>query len=219
MIAYRNDKIDNYLQQVRLGIENGRNIPDIAAALAIYGTDSLKMDAGAALFATAEELQAIQVKEYSEQYSATAALTEAWHATDKTYSTHRKLAKLALRDDPEAQAAIFVNQPKKKTLDAWLGQAGVFYKNLLGDADMLAAMGQYNITHMMLTEAQTAVVHVANLNAAQEKEKSEAQKATKTRDAALDALDEWYSEFRTLARIALEDDPQLLEALGLGAIP
>ncbi|MBK7178098.1 MAG: hypothetical protein IPH82_13075 [Chloroflexi bacterium] len=60
---------------------------------------------------------------------------------------------------------------------------------------------------------------VANLNASQEKEKSQAQKATKARDKALDDLDEWYVEFRELARIALEDDAQQLEALGLGSIP
>ena len=63
------------------------------------------------------------------------------------------------------------------------------------------------------------MVAVATLNASQEKEKSEAQKATKARDKALDNLDEWYVEFRELARIALEDDAQQLEALGLGSIP
>ncbi len=52
----------------------------------------------------------------------------------------------------------------------------------------------------------------------QEKEKSEAQKATKARDAALDALEEWYTEFRELAQIALEDDSQQLEALGMGSV-
>ncbi|MBK7919539.1 MAG: hypothetical protein IPJ94_25435 [Chloroflexi bacterium] len=84
---------------------------------------------------------------------------------------------------------------------------------------MLAALAQYNVTEAQLLAGQTAVTAVANLNANQEKEKSEAQKATKARDKALDDLDEWYVEFRELARIALEDDAQQLEALGLGSIP
>jgi hypothetical protein len=218
MISYRNSSIDSYLQQVRLGVENGKNMPDIAAALAVFGFDTVKMDAGAALLAAAEDLQAVQKQEYGEQFAATSALTEAWRTADKTYSTHRKLAKLALRDEPETQAALLVHERKRETLDSWLGQAGVFYKNVLGDADVLAALGQYNITEPILTDGQTAVVSVATLNAAQEKEKSDAQKATKTRDAALDALDEWYVEFRTLARIALENDSQRLEALGLGTV-
>ncbi len=217
MIAYRSKNIDNYLQQIRLALQNGKS-PDIAAALAVYGYDAAKLSAGDPLLAAAEALQAVQKKEYSEQYAATTALGEAWQAADKTYSTHRKLAKLALRDEPDDQKALMLHEPKSKTLDPWMGQAGVFYKNLLESVEMLAALAVYNITDLILIAARDAVVHVAALNGDQEREKSEAQKATKTRDTALDALDVWYSEFRTLARIALEDDPQQLEALGLGTI-
>ncbi|NEP46299.1 MAG: hypothetical protein F6K35_46720, partial [Okeania sp. SIO2H7] len=53
------------------------------------------------------------------------------------------------------------------------------------------------------------------LNAAQEKEKGEAQQATKTRDEALDALDDWLGDFLAIAEVALADKPQLLEALGV----
>jgi hypothetical protein len=48
---------------------------------------------------------------------------------------------------------------------------------------------------------------------------AEAQRATQARDAAIEALDDWLADFRAVARLALEDDPQLLEALQLGAIP
>ncbi|MEM0941615.1 MAG: hypothetical protein AAF600_19240 [Bacteroidota bacterium] len=43
----------------------------------------------------------------------------------------------------------------------------------------------------------------------------EAQQFTVTRDEALDHLDEWMAEFKELAKIALEDQPQLLEVLGI----
>ena len=211
--------INAFLQQVRLGIQNAQAVPEIASALAAFGFDAARIQAGATLLATAETLQAVQVKEYSEQFQATNALNEAQDAADKLFGTQRKLAKLALRDDPEAQKALLLHERKKETLDPWLGQAGVFYKNVLGDPDMLAVLAQYNVTEAQLLAGQTAVVAVANLNANQEKEKSEAQKATKARDKALDDLDEWYVEFRELARIALEDDAQQLEALGLGSIP
>ena len=211
--------INAFLQQARLGVKNAQDVPEIAAALAAYGFDAARLQAGAALLAQAEQLQAAQVKEYGEQYQATAGLNEARDKAAALYDTHRRLAKLALRSDPEAQKALLLHENKKRGLDAWLGQAGVFYKNVLGVPAALAALARYNVTETELLAGQTAVNLVGDLKAAQEREKSDAQKSTKTRDKALDDLNDWYTEFRELALIALADNPQRLEALGLAVIP
>lgn len=218
MRSYRRISIDSYLQLVRLGIENAQAVPEIAAALDVYGYGATQFSAGAALLATAASLEAAQKKEYGEQYMATEALRAAWDAADKVYTAHRQLIKLALRDDRKMQATMLVNQPKAKALDAWLKQAMVFYENALSQPAVMAALARYNITEAMIAEGQTAVSDIMPLDAAQEREKSDAQKATKTRDAALDELDYWYTEFRDLARIALAGDGQRLEALGLGTV-
>lgn len=52
---------------------------------------------------------------------------------------------------------------------------------------------------------------------AQTHEKGDAQRATVACDAAMDALDEWMSDFVEMAHIALEDDEQRLEYLGITA--
>ena len=56
------------------------------------------------------------------------------------------------------------------------------------------------------------------MNGTQEREKYEAQQATKDRDAALDRLDDWLGDFREVAAIALADQPQQLEALQFGVV-
>ncbi|AKP50231.1 hypothetical protein [Cyclobacterium amurskyense] len=45
-------------------------------------------------------------------------------------------------------------------------------------------------------------------------EKGESQDATKEKDATFAKMDDWMSEFYAVVRIGLEDNPQLLEALG-----
>ena len=79
-------------------------------------------------------------------------------------------------------------------------------------------MSRYNIQQANVWLVQTLVQHVTELNAAQEKEKGEAQPATKARDAVLDQLDEWMMEFKQVAEIAPAGSPQQLEALQFGSV-
>ena len=46
------------------------------------------------------------------------------------------------------------------------------------------------------------------------KEVGESQDATKAKNAAFAKMDDWMSEFYAVARIGLEENPQLIEALG-----
>ncbi len=47
------------------------------------------------------------------------------------------------------------------------------------------------------------------------REKGEAQEATRLRNEKLDALDDYCTDLQTLAEIALEEQPQLMEKLGI----
>ena len=46
-------------------------------------------------------------------------------------------------------------------------------------------------------------------------EKGETQNATKVKDQAFTAIEKWMRKFYAVANIALEDNPQLLESLGV----
>jgi hypothetical protein len=56
---------------------------------------------------------------------------------------------------------------------------------------------------------------VETANLVQTKEKGESQNATKVRDTVVDSLSAWLSDFIAISRIALEEEPQLLESLGI----
>lgn len=175
------------------------------------------MDEGAALLAAARALDAAKNRAYGAQMGATAAMQTAWRTADKTYATHRQLARLALRDDAQAQVALLLNERKAPLLRNWLVQAEIFYANGLDNAEILAAVGQYNVTEEVLMAGKTAVTHTAHLRAVQQQHKAIARQTTKRRDDALDPLYAWHKVFRTIAKIALEGN-QMLESLGLKVV-
>ncbi|MEM9091615.1 MAG: hypothetical protein AAGC93_23110, partial [Cyanobacteria bacterium P01_F01_bin.53] len=104
---------------------------------------------------------------------------------------------------------------RKKSLSGWMAQATQFYKNAMGNKDILKALQEFGITERKLKTGLTQLKVIEAANLKQEEEKGDAQAATQKRDAALDELQDWLSDYLAIAKIALEDDPQLLEGLGI----
>ena len=112
-----------------------------------------------------------------------------------------------------------MNERKPQVFNPWYEQARHFYTALLADTEAQAQLARYRVTLEGLQAAQAQVESTFALKTAQEKEKGEAQESTQQRDAAIEALEEWLSDFKVVAKIALEDTPQLLEVMKLGVIP
>ena len=70
------------------------------------------------------------------------------------------------------------------------------------------------ITAEDMTSGLTQIQKVEQARAEYLKEVGESEDATKQKDAALAKLDDWMRDFYAIANIALEDQPQLMEALG-----
>ena len=123
--------------------------------------------------------------------------------------------RVAFKKEPGVATKLALNGRRKESFSGWLEQANLFYDNALANPDILNGLAKFGITEEKLQAGKTQVEELAALNAAQEKEKGEAQQATKTRDEALDALDDWLEDFLAIAEVALADKPQFLEALGV----
>ena len=209
--------IDERLTIADVAIGNVLDDPLLAAALSEFGYDESRMAEGQELLDTARSLHRSRSKNYGRQQEASEKLREAVDHANSLYIQHVKLARLALRDDPGLARSLGLIGSRKQSLSGWMEQAGTFYDNALSTPEVTAALERFNVTVDDLTEGQTRVLAVSALNRAQEKEKGIAQRKTAQRDAAMDALDTWMSEFRAVARIALAEDPQQLEKLQIVA--
>ena len=209
-----NGNITGFLESARVLIENSRDIPEVAQAVASYGYDAMRIQEGVAALSAAQALVSQQIREYGDSYQATNDVNRALAAAEDAYRKAVKVARVVF-EDPAAIGALKLSGPRKQTTNGFLEQATPFYDNLLANPPLAAKLGQYGYPEARLKAEQALVAAVRQAINVQLKETGEAQAATQARDKAFDALDVWVSGFRAICKIALANEPQRLEQLGI----
>lgn len=207
--------IDGLLYDAQVAIDNALTNEQILAALSNFGYTAERIQQGKALYTKALNAQTTQQMEAGEQKSATAELEANRAVAHTTYMRFVKIARVAFKRNAGIATQLDLGGDRKRSLAGWLAQANQFYTNALANPAVLEGLGNFGITQKKLQAGLAEVNAVETSNLTQEKEKGDAQAATQTRDKALDALQEWLSDYLAIAKVALEDNPQLLEALGV----
>jgi hypothetical protein len=203
------------LHKIENGILGVQNNPEIQNRLSAYGYTPERIAEGKRLLDKTLQLMTAQVEEYSDQYLATGELGKLWTAAYADYMITLKVTRVAFNGQPELLQRFNATGKRNKSLSGWLRDSRILYTNLLNSPEALSVMAGFGYSAERLYAELQAVNEVENLHSRQLSEKSAAQQATLERDRAFDELSKWYGDFRAIARIALYDKPQSLEALGI----
>lgn len=209
--------IDTLLNAAHLAIANALANPQIQTYLSEFGYTPERLQQGKRLYDTALAAHQQQRADYGNQKTATMTLNQTWDTAKKSYMRYLKVARIAFKQHAGIATRLELEGDRKSSLSGWLAQADQFYANLLNAPELLAQLQEYGITADKLHAGQAEVQAVAAANLAQKTEKGDAQTATQTKEKAIAALQAWMSDFTAIARLALEDDQQLLEGLGIPA--
>jgi hypothetical protein len=207
--------IDTLLNSAHIAITNSLANPQIQSYLSEFGYTPDRIQQGRLLYETALAAHQQQQADYGDQKTATITLTQTWDTAKKSYMRYLKVARIAFKDNVGVATRLQLDGDRKKTLSGWLGQANQFYTNLLNAPELLTQLREYGITSDKLAAGQAEVQAVATANLLQKTEKGDAQTATQIKGKAIAALQAWMSDFTAIARLALENDRQLLEGLGI----
>jgi hypothetical protein len=203
------------LHNIENGILGALNNQEIQSKLSAYGYTPERMSEGKSLLDHVTRLMTIQVNEYGSQYQATDELGKQWTSAYAAYMITLKVVRVAFKGQHDQLARFNATGKRNRSLSGWLRDARILYTNLLNASETITALAAFGYTPERLQQELQVVNEVENLHSKQLSEKGDAQQATLERDKAFDELSNWYSNFRAIARIALYDTPQLLEALGI----
>ena len=204
--------IAEQIKEARTLIENSRNNPDILQALTKFGYPVKNIEKGQVLLEQLVLLHRARQQDYGAQLSATDTVLTELQQLKSAYDEHLTLARMVFKEDRGLQKALGFDNPYPSRRSAFTEQVANFYDNILPHHE---AMQRYGITKAELEQAQAMVTAFIQSQQQQVQKTGEAQLATRKRNIALKKLQRWVQGYRAIVRVALMDQPQLLEVLGI----
>ncbi len=198
----------------RKALENTLADSYIAEQMAESGFDEAVIQEGMTLVTAAESALSLNEQESRETLDAKKDFDTKYEALDDRYDVHRKKAKVIFRNDPYALAKLDLAKAEPRTYESWMTTVETFYNVASEDSTIQPKLARLKIDAEAIASAKTLIGEVKAARRLWENERVEDQDATKQKKAAVKALDDWMREFYTVAKIMLEDRPELLEKLG-----
>ena len=216
-MTQKKNRLQDFMIETDTLLSNAASDQTIGAALTPFGYTPQRIQEGLALYQAVADLHRGQQKEFAEQLAATEAFNQAWDSADKAYIQSLRIARVAFKSHTQAGSLLKLQGERHQTIAGWLDQVEAFYVGLLGDNSLTAIMAKFGYSVEKITAEYQAVKGVRNLRNQQLKESGEAQHATEQRDKSLAILDAWLADFRAVTKVALADQKQQLEKLGIVA--
>lgn len=214
-MALKNSNSQTEILEIsRIALQNVETNPIIKPLMEALGYNTAKIDAGKALlneaktqFNTNKSLEDSRANAYKD-------FEDLKIAIEAKYSKDRKKAKIIFKQDALVLKELGIKGIIPKSYVKWLETVNLFYNLLNTNAAILAKLAPLQVTQEHVTALIADLNTLEDLRAAYIQAKGNAQNATKTKNKAFKDLEKWMSDFYAVARLALEDEPQLLESLG-----
>ena len=214
-MTQKKNRLQDFFAEAESMLSNASSDQTILSAISSYGYSSQRISEGLALYRAANDLHRSQQKEFAEQLAATDAFNGAWDQADKAYNQALRIARVAFKSHVNAASRLQLQGERNRSFAGWLEQVEAFYSGLSADPALSASMANFGYPAAKIAAEYQAVKAVKELRHQQLKETGEAQHATEQRDKSLVQLDAWLADFRAVSKVALADQSQQLEKLGM----
>ena len=207
--------ISDRLARANVAISNALSDAQIGKLLGEYGYQTQKLSEGKTLLEAADLAVKRQVAAHGDQKEATARFLSAEKTARTAYQNLAQVARAAFARDKAKLAVLGLNAAMPKALPLFLTMATALFDNAGHTAEIAETLKGYGYGADKLAKERAKIVELSAADQSQESAKGAAQQATFEQNRAMEALDYWMGGFVKVAKVALRDQPQLLEKLGI----
>lgn len=209
-------KVQNVTQTIyeaELIITNVMRSEQIQKNLANYGFPPKRIKEGERLLKVAQQLKALMEDQQEARYETSQAWLTDFQNAKATYQGYVNLARTVYRDQPVILRKLKIDRPTPNQQQLWIEQAVHFYTKVSTYKE--AIQQRYGLSSEVWTQALAEVETLLASRSERLHLRAQAQQATEQRNRSLIELHAWIKELKYIAKVALKDDPQWLEALGM----
>jgi hypothetical protein len=204
-----------FFEQSRLALSNAKSEPAIKSALSEYSMTEEKLASGEDLYQMAYAKWQANIKEEAESKSASNDYKAMDERLQNLFVEHRDKVKIFFTREPDVLLKLSVKGRFPVQHNEFYDLVGLFYGTLKQDAELLAKVAILKITIAEVDQALAMLDELLQKRSVYVREMAESQAATQTKNDAIITLRDWMDDFYSIAKVALYDQPQLLEALGV----
>ncbi len=143
------------------------------------------------------------------------AYNEKLEEVENYYKPLRTKAKVVFRNNSEVQLQLMINGSFPKSYPTLIERTEKFFNTLNTNPELLAQLSRLAVIKEDIAQGLGLIGELKGFRAKYQVERGESQEATKAKDKALKELEDWIIDFKEIAELALEDQPQLQESLGI----
>ena len=203
------------LEKTRVALTNAKSHEEIKPKLADYGMDDAALAEGQAIYDNALAKWELNKQEDIETKVAGDNFRVQFNKLQATYKKHKEFANRIFRRSPSTLVQLGLEGRYPTKYDEIFNKIKLFYTTIANNETIQTGFSKIKITPEVITECLTNFNNVLALRAEYDKEEGESQDATDVKNVAMAAMIEWKEDFDDIATIALYDQPQLLEVLGI----
>lgn len=126
-----------------------------------------------------------------------------------------KLVRTLSRKDKDLQNRLELTTGRATAVEQWIEKGLRFYSLLLQEPEFVTKLAKFKLDAHTIAANQQTLSNLKVLRDTAQKEKGEAQEATRLRNEKMEELEDYCYELKALAQLALKGKPQLLEKLGI----
>lgn len=202
---------DQLIEAVKLVIRAISGDKTLQKKMSVYGFTPQSMQQGTALLNQVELTSDAREQTKRDTRHLSHQIAQDQQTTRNTFRNHVAIARTAFREEPLLLQDLKVDKMVSGDW-AWAKQALDFYKEAPAQ---MTRLQQFGAVPESFQQNQAAVQALLDRKAQRLEYKGKIEDATQARNRKIKELREWYGEFRRLARIALKENPQLLETFGI----